>query len=225
MNRKSKGRRQKERLVFVQRGIPFFLLSTFCLLPFRLSAQGILPPKTTAQAETAPPAPYLLIGERVPDRLTVTDANGKVLPLLSYKSALELLVVGFYSPRCSDNQALWRDLLRFYEAYKEWNVAFVGISSDTEENLSELSQAMSKAGLTYPALRDENHQVAKTLHAMAAPEIMIIDEWGHLRYRGPLRSSDASRTPYAREAIEAVIGHVNSVPNAEPGDLTGCPIQ
>jgi len=206
-----------------------FALTFFCLLPLHLYAQGILPPKAGPPTATPQAEKYLLIDEHVPDSITVIDANGKVRPLLTYKSALDVLVVGFYSPSCSYNQDSWTALKRFYDSYKEWNVAFVGVSATPNERLSDLADAMLKAGLTYPAVRDERQRAAVKLNATATPEILIIDEWGNLRYRGPLH--DAIQTPgkkphieYARDALEAVIGHVDPVPSAEPGDFIGCPI-
>ena len=210
-----------------------YLISALCILTSALlHAQGILPPgpgyKTSREVVVSTKT-YLLVGDAVATDLSVVDGAGKVRALLSYKASLEVLVVGFYSPECSYDQALWRDLQLFYQAYKDWHVAFVAVSSKPSDNLDELAAAMKKAGLPYQAVRDENQKVATQLHVTATPEIVIIDEWGHLRYRGPLH--DAPQTPggkpqhfYARKAIEAVIGHIERVPDPEPGDFIGCPI-
>jgi peroxiredoxin len=204
-----------------------FLSFVFCPLILDLpsaTAQGFLPPNkveiSTADANHS--GPSILVGDTVPATLTVTDSSGTTRSLLSYKTPLDVLVLGFFSARCPANVAAWHDLKLFYEAYKDWRVAFVAISANQGESLDELAGVMQKAGLPYTVVRDENQRVAIALHAKGAPEIMIVDESKVLRYRGSLRDA---KVPYARQAMDAVIGHSDPVPNAEPGTSSGCPIQ
>jgi len=76
---------------------------------------------------------------------------------------------------------------------------------------------MEKAGLEFPLLDEEEHALSRNFKIGAVPELVIIDESGYLRYRGPAGKD-------ARAAIEAVIGHMVPVPNPEPSDSGGCPI-
>src|SRR5579864_9362667 len=73
------------------------------------NAQGMLPAAstTTVRADTGP----LLIGQTVPENLVVLESStGTPRALLSYKAAIEVLVVQFLSPNCKDNQDQWTDL-------------------------------------------------------------------------------------------------------------------
>lgn len=178
-------------------------------------AQGILPAK---QASPMSPSerPYRLIGDTISQNLTVLDANGVPRPLLSYKTSTHALVAGFYSPRCALNQSFWNGLRRFYEEYQDWHVSFIGVSVNSDEAPAELAEAMSQARLPYPVVRDDQQKLAKALHVTVLPEIVIIDEWSQLRYRGPLEG--------VRAALDAVLGQ-EQVKTPEPGDLRGCAIQ
>jgi peroxiredoxin len=196
-----------------------FIVTLFSSLSF---SQGIIPgAKPAAKAEPVAKLPYLMIGEMVPKSVTVTDADGSIRPLLSYKSATDILVVGFFDPRCAQNQLDWQDLRILFEAYKEWHVTFVGVGLGSPDSLSELAAEMSRAGLKFPALRDPDSKALQKLHILARPEIVVIDEWSQLRYRGPV---SVGRKAYARQAIEAVIGHTEPVPTPEPTETNGCPV-
>jgi peroxiredoxin len=202
---------------------------TLCVAAARLaSGQGMLPGMSSSTTVITSSHPFILIGETVPKTLTLVDENGGSRPLLSYKSATDILVVGFFSPRCAVNQAVWRELKRLYNTKKDWHVSFVGVSVNSDETLVELSEAMRKAGLPYPAVRDTDQQVTKALNVTGTPEILVIDEWNQLRYRGPVRGGvqeATAKTPYAANAIDAVISHVDPVAIAEPPGPIGCPIQ
>ena len=101
------------------------LISVLCTLSSALLySQGILPPRSASNAAAPKAEKYLLIGEHVPDSINVIDINGKTRSLISFKTSLDVLVVGFFSPSCTTNVDSWKALKRFYETYKEWHVAF-----------------------------------------------------------------------------------------------------
>jgi peroxiredoxin len=169
--------------------------------------------------------------------LTVTGADGKRLPISTYKGPLDDLVVVFLSARCPTDQEAWPALRRLYEDYKDWNVTFLGVSQDSPQSLQEVQQAAAKAGLPtgqagagFPIVRDESGKVTRALGVQATPEALILDEWSYLRYRGALdRGLDTpGRRPKARlvrRALNTLIGHSEAVKTPQPDDYIGCPIQ
>jgi hypothetical protein len=191
----------------------------FCaMLPCTLYSQGVLPPKTsttTAPAELDRP---LLIGEKVPESFLVTDDRGNSRGLLTYKSAIDIMVVGFLSSTCPDRVARWGELERFYETYKGWHVAFVAINAGSPEIRADLSKRTARAGLPIPVLEDPNRLLTQAFKVGSVPFLVIIDESEVLRYRGPPGKD-------ARQAIEAVIGHMVPVPNPEPLTQEECSVQ
>src|SRR5256885_10537081 len=134
-----------------------FLTALLFLASF-VSAQGMMP-KTDSTQASKPAASYLLIGDTVPQSLTVLDKDGKPRALLSFKAATDALVGGFYSPRCAKNQTQCSALKRYYEDLKGWHASFVGVSVNSDETLKELSDAMAEGGLPYPAVRDDHQRV------------------------------------------------------------------
>jgi len=179
-------------------------------------AQGLLPGQKPAAPAPTPAPGYLLIGNQVPESLTVTHETGLKRTLLSYKPAPDILVVGFFSADCPENQKLWSALSRIYHDYYGWHATFLAVSSKAGETREAVAEAMKKAKMDYTVVRDEDGQAAKLLHATVAPEIVVIDEWGYVRYRGGIKN--------IRDIFNSVIGHEPLNQEAEPKDVEGCPI-
>lgn len=176
-------------------------------MPSLLHAQGILPSSSEVHISTAGSHIPVLIGEKVPENLIVQDSHGTKRTLLSYKAAIEILVVEFLSSRCAADQALEPELQRFYESYKGWHAAFVAVDMGGVDGPRAI-----------PVVRDPSGTLQHTLKVTETPEILLMDEDGFLRYRGPPGRE-------LRSAIDAVIGHTEPVPKPEPAVTTGCPVQ
>ena len=193
-------------------------------------AQGILPSSSEVPISTTSSHIPVLIGEKVPENIILLDSNGTKRTLLSYKAAIEVLVVEFLSPRCEAEQALEPRFQRFYQAYKDWHVAFVAVDLDGVDSVGALQEKFTKSGMNIPVLRDPSGTIQRLLKVTATPEILIMDESGFLRYRGALDDGDPAlgkkpHTQYVENAMDAVIGHVEAVSQAEPDGLIGCPLQ
>lgn len=174
-------------------------------------AQGMMP-KVSEEKNETPPAPYLLIGNSVPQSLTVIDSENKIRPLASFKAPTNLLVLIFLSTPCDKNSSFFHELNRYYDAYKDWHASFLGVSVDATDTIKELQDAITHEGLPIPIGRDEGRKVVEALHVTVTPEIVIIDEWGQLRYRGGIKES--------RRPLEAIVGQEPLV-NPEP-KVEGC---
>jgi peroxiredoxin len=172
-------------------------------------AQGLLPPpaaaSTTTLKETERP---LMIGDKVPETLTLADDQSKRRALLSYKSALDVLVVVFFSEPCEATSPLWPMLRRLNDNYKDWRVAFVAIRARPEQEHEPLSAVLQRERLAWPVLRDDRKKAATLFKVTATPAVLIVDEEGILRYRGPVSG--------APNALDAIIGHVDEVKDPEP---------
>jgi hypothetical protein len=199
-------------------GFAFCCLLSACYGISSLYAQGVLPPKTSTTTAPVEATGRLAIGDKVPETLAVIDENDHNRALLTYKSAVDILVVGFFSSTCPDRVARWGELERFYENYKGWQTAFVAINAGAPESKSDLAKRLVKAGLPVPVLDDTNHQLSERFKVGSVPFLVIIDESGLLRFRGPPGKD-------ARQAIEAVIGHMVPVPNPEPLTPEECSVQ
>jgi peroxiredoxin len=186
-------------------------------LAAQLHAQGLLPSKTEQPSNPRGVSRPLLIGESVPETLSGIDENGKQRTLLSYKSPLEVLVVTYLTANCPAKQALWPKFQRFYASYKGWRVAFLAVSPKTQTAASEVAAALRHEKLPWRVLRDDTSSIVSKLKITGTPEVLIIDEYGTLRYRGPLAQTSA--------AMDSIIGHLQAVQNPEPPLEDACPLQ
>jgi peroxiredoxin len=206
--------RTEGRVLFVLCPLLALYLCLLCAVSY---GQGFLPPASSSSTTTAESQGPLLIGDKVPVALTVPESDGEKRNLISYKAALEVMVVGFFSADCPPKESHWSELAHFYRDYKDWSVSFLGVNAGDAASHAELAKEMKKAGLDFLLVNDEVRTLSRDFKIVNLPELVIIDESGNLRYRGPVGKD-------ARAAIEAVIGHMVPVPNPEPPDSGGCPV-
>ena len=173
-------------------------------------AQGMLP---AAPAPSTATPTAVMIGLPVPDTVTLRD-DGILRPLTSYKTALDVLVVGFWSARCPDQDAERHRLRRFYQKYRDWRVAFVVINEGPPASMEDLSASLRREGMTLSVVQDPGHAAANAMQVQAVPTYLILDESKILRYRGDLA--------HAARALDAVVGHTEPVPQGEVAVTGGC---
>jgi thiol-disulfide isomerase/thioredoxin len=217
MKMKANCKNQKpKRCLFAICNLVFGIL-IFCTAISEVRAQGFLPPTSSSATTTTEVQGPLLIGAKVPETLTALEANGKKRPLLTFKSAVEVMVVGFFSSHCSKKESHWGEIAHFYQDYKDWGVAFVAINAGGIASREELAKQLGKAELNFTLLDEQEHALSSAFKITGVPELVIFDESGYLRYRGPIGKD-------ARAAIEALIGHIVPVPNPEPPVTGGCSV-
>lgn len=192
-----------------------FLVFGWLLYPLSLlRAQGFIPPPTPSTMTAPGTQEPVLIDQKVPESLTVIAADGTHRTLLSYKSALEVLFIVFLSEPCEATGALWQKFRRLSNVYEGWRVSFLAVSALSEQGSSTLANTLQTQGLSWPLVYAKRQAAASTLGISATPEILIVDEFGNLRYRGPWSG--------AGTALETVIGHLESVKDPEPAMAGGC---
>ncbi len=195
----------------------FLLCSMFLAMSSAASAQGFFPPKTSSTTAVGSSTPTLRIGEKIPKTFSVVAESGKVRPLLSYKSALEIMVLGVFSMSCPEDQVRWGQISRFYEDYKDWRVSFVAVNVGPGETSQDLAHRLKKARIQAPLLTESGPSIAHAFGVTHVPAFVMIDEGGYLHYRGPTDKR-------ARVAIETMIAHTSTVRDPEPEMNEGCPI-
>lgn len=166
------------------------------------------------------------IGQPVPN-VAVVDAEGKRHPLPELRSENEVLVVGFFSPRCPYNIKRWDRIAAIGKEYSGKGVKFVGINCNPKETLAEVSSAAQKAGVPFAIYRDEGKALVAALDAKGTPHMYVFDKEGKLRYAGAFDdNADAAKVKksYLKDAIESVLAG-NEVANPEPKAFIGCSIK
>lgn len=190
----------------------------------------MLPAASTAAVVSTAPLTRLTIGERLPDAIKVRDQDGQMRPLLSYKAALDILAVVYLTADCPPSSD-WTRLRRYYDRYKEWRVAFVVVNARADESGPALKArlAQEKLGELRVAI-DETGALRRALDPPGAPFIVLFDEIGALRFRGPLGPVTLQeytvRAPDRRDAeraLDVLIGHIEPISVPEPGGVPACP--
>jgi hypothetical protein len=182
-----------------------------------LHAQGFLPMVASSGTAASPEGPAL-IGQRVPEGLIVTTDENQPRPLLSYKAPLELLAVLFLSPNCPQDTAALPALRRFQERYRDWRVAMLVVDSAGSDETAAMRAWLKAQKMSLPVVRDGEGKAARMLKANVTPTLVVIDEGGFLRYRGPFQ-------PGLDQAMDALIGHLDAVKDPEPAPPGGCAIR
>jgi len=179
-----------------------------CFFSPAAGAQGFLPPPTPSTATAPSSQRALLIGDTVPESLAVTAEDGTKRTLLSYKSAIEVLVVVFIPAHGQAGKAPWTALRRLTENYADWHVAFLAVDASSGGDGASLAGLLKRERLSWPVALDHRHEARDLLKVSGTPELLIVDEFGALRYRGPLSG--------AKGALDTVIGHLDPVKDPEP---------
>ncbi|MCA9264031.1 MAG: redoxin family protein [Planctomycetales bacterium] len=133
----------------------------------------------------------VMLGEHFGPRATVFAFLGVECPLAK-----------LYGPRLSEMAAEFEDR----------GVRFVGINSNSQDSLVEITAFRRRQNVAIPMLKDNSGACADALGATRTPEVILVDATGQIRYRG--RVDDQYGVGYVREkptqrdlheAIEAIL--------------------
>ncbi len=134
--------------------------------------------------------------QEVLDSSRLTNNYGKEVALreLSDKPIVVLAFLGtecplakLYGPRLNDIQ----------QEFADRGVAIIGISSNKQDSLTELTAFVNRHQISYPILKDVGNRLADAFKATRTPEVFVLDSERKLRYHG--RIDDQYGVGYARE--------------------------
>lgn len=141
----------------------------------------------------------------------------------------KLVVVAFLGTECPLAKLYGPRLAELQEQYKDRSVAFVGINSNTQDSMTEITAYVARHQIPFPMLKDVGNRVADQFAAERTPEVFLLDEHRNVRYRG--RIDDQYLVGLARDkvrrqdlaiAIDELLNEKEvSVPHTEP---LGCHI-
>ncbi|GMU91140.1 MAG: hypothetical protein AMXMBFR4_01980 [Candidatus Hydrogenedentota bacterium] len=110
----------------------------------------------------------------------------------------------FLSSRCETTARRIADISALHERYRERNVLFVGIASNSAEDGEELRAFLQNNGLRFPIYRDPSGNAARQFGALVTPEFFLVDAQGKIVYRGGLDALES--------AIQALLAGKPAVP-------------
>jgi peroxiredoxin len=93
--------------------------------------------------------------------------------------------------------------------YGPKGVRFIGVNSNFNEPVSEISSHAKEHGFTFPIVKDERSRTADAYGAEHTPEIFVVDREGVVRYHGRIDENrdepSAVRSPDLRNALDALL--------------------
>ena len=123
-----------------------------------------------------------LIGRSI-DNFTLQDFYGKAHSLDDYADA-KLVVVAFVGTECPLAKLYAPRLQSMSEEFGKQGVKFLCINSNRQDSITEISSYARRHNLTFPILKDVNHDVAEHFGATRTPELFVLDSDRKVRYHG-----------------------------------------
>jgi hypothetical protein len=158
-------------------------------------------------------------------RTTVTDAAGRTVRLSDWAED-RLLAVVFLGVDCPLARLYVPELNRLHEEFAGRGVAFLGVFSNSHETRGQVAEFARE--LEFPAICDPTQAWASDLCATRTPEVVLLDAWRDVIYRGRIDDRYAvgvhlraqpSRHDLREAIAESLRGARVSVPRTE---LAGC---
>ncbi|MEM7478221.1 MAG: redoxin domain-containing protein [Planctomycetota bacterium] len=140
-----------------------------------------------------------------------------------------IIVLAFIGTECPLAKLYGPKLKALDEKYRDRGVVILGISSNTQDSLTELTAYVHRYEIDFPVLKDLGNRLADKVQATRTPEVFVFDQQRELRYHG--RIDDQYGVGYSRydtknqdlaNAIEALLnGEEVPVPETK---AVGCVI-
>jgi len=120
---------------------------------------------------------------RKAENFTLNDFYGKSHTLADYKDK-KLVVLAFIGTECPVAKAYGERLGELAKKYADKGVQFLGVSSNRQDTITELSSFARVHQLEFPILKDLNNKLADQLGAQRTPEVFVLDAERAVRYHG-----------------------------------------
>ena len=123
-----------------------------------------------------------VIGRQV-EAFDLSDFRGRRYVLRDFDE-YPLLVVVFVGVDCPLAKQYASRLVELSSEFAPQGVGFVGVDSNVQDSLEELSHFAHTFAINFPLLRDRDHEVANQFDARRTPEVFVLDRERAIRYRG-----------------------------------------
>ncbi len=121
--------------------------------------------------------------DRSIDDFTLPDFRGQQHKL-SDSQDKQFVVVAFLGTECPLAKLYGPRLVKLSAEYSAKGVAFIGINSNLQDSLTELSAYARQHSIEFPLLKDLDNKVADQFGAQRTPEVFVLDRNRTIRYRG-----------------------------------------
>jgi peroxiredoxin len=138
------------------------------------------------------------------ESFSLPDLDGKMHSLDSLKGEKGAVVV-FLSAQCPVVKGYNERFNQIAADYKAKGINFIGINSNSTEDLNWVKSDAEKVGYKFPVLIDKGNALADKLGANVTPEVYFVDAKNVLLYHGAIddsRSGKDIKINYLRTAFD-----------------------
>ena len=154
------------------------------------------------------------------------DAAGASHTFYELSKEKPATVVLFLATQCPIATDYSERIVALVKAYDEKNVEFIGINSNKQENIDEISEYNEKHGFEFTVLKDPENNIADYFGARRTPEVFLLDAGRVLRYAGAIDNSPKEPTKhYLQNALDLVIAGENIPKASKKTRAVGCTIK
>lgn len=148
----------------------------------------------------------LAIGTKLSD-ISISTIEGNTFRLTELVSKGPTIFV-FLSAECPVAQRYTMRLRRMHTEFNERKVTIVGVYSNENDSVDDVTTYLKKAEFPFPIVKDFDGSLARHLGATMTPQAHLIDTASVLRYRGPIddnRYVTRVKHNYLKDAVVAVL--------------------
>jgi len=122
------------------------------------------------------------IGQKI-DSFTLSDFYGKEHSLADYKNK-QAIVVYFMGVECPLAKLYAPRMERIAKELAEQGVAVLGVNSNRQDSITEISGFAQRHKVTFPILKDAGNKLADQFGAQRTPQVFVLDKDRMIRYQG-----------------------------------------
>jgi len=193
------------------------LLRCCGLLIFLFAVFGLYP--VIAQAQDTK------IGKKVPS-FELKDDSGKSWESDDFRES-RFVVAVFLGTECPLVKLYAGRLQEMHKEYEEQGVQFVGINSNQQDSLAEISAFVRRNKITFPMLKDPGNSVADGFGAERTPEVFVYNQERTVVYHGAIDDQYTYglqkakvANEYLKDALDELL--VGKKPTHVESEFAGC---
>ncbi|MEM9586285.1 MAG: redoxin domain-containing protein [Planctomycetota bacterium] len=118
---------------------------------------------------------------------------------LSESSDKSVIAIVFLGTECPLAKLYGPRLQQLQDEFEDRGVQFVGINSNSQDSLTELTGYVQRHQIKFPMLKDIGNVVADAMDARRTPEAFVLDQDRKIRYHG--RIDDQYGVGYSRDKV------------------------
>ncbi len=165
---------------------------------------------------------------RVMAEFELSNNYGKPIPLREFEDK-PIVVLAFLGTQCPLAKLYGPRLNEIQTKYAAQGVVVIGVNSNKQDSLTELTAFVNRYEIEFPMLKDVGNRLADAVIATRTPEVFVLDAQRQLRYHGRIDDQygvGVSRAQAARADLSIAIDELlANKPVAKPETrAVGCVI-